>query len=208
MASVDVVTVDNQKKGKVDLPASVFEVAIKPHLHHAEVRRQLAGRHRGTHSTKNRAAVSGGGAKPWRQKGTGRARQGTTRAPQWAGGGSVFGPVPRGYDHALPKKVRGGALRSALSEKLREGKLVCLDALEVSSHKTKDLTREVRGGLGIESKTLLLPLEEERNLALAARNNPDLHVVRALGVSIVDLLGHDTVVVSEDALKRLSEVLA
>jgi len=104
--------------------------------------------------------------------------------------------------------MRLNAIRSALSEKMREGKVVCLDALGVSSHKSRELAKAVREGLGIESKTLLLPLEEERNLALAARNNPDLHVVRALGVSIVDLLGHDTVVVSEDALKRLSEVLA
>ena len=110
MANLDVVTTENKKVGTVDLSATVFEAQVKPDLFHAEVRRQLAARRRGTHSTKNRAAVSGGGSKPWRQKGTGRARQGTTRAPQWAGGGVAFGPVPRSYEHSLPKKVRRAAL--------------------------------------------------------------------------------------------------
>ena len=113
MASLDVVTAGNKKAGSVDLDPSVFEAPVRPHLFHAEVRRQLAKRRSGTHSTKNRAAVSGGGIKPWKQKGTGRARQGTIRAPQWAGGGVVFGPVPRSYEHALPKKVRRAALRGS-----------------------------------------------------------------------------------------------
>ena len=119
MTTLDVVTMENKKAGSVELSPTVFEAAVKPHLFHAEVRRQLARRRRGTHSTKNRAAVSGGGSKPWRQKGTGRARQGTNRAPQWAGGGVVFGPVPRDYEHKLPKKVRRAALRSALSQRMK-----------------------------------------------------------------------------------------
>ena len=115
MPKVKVVTKEKKSAGSVDLSAEVFEAAVKPHLFHAEVRRQLALHHTGTHSSKNRAGVSGGGAKPWRQKGTGRARQGTTRAPQWKGGGSVFGPVPRSYYHGLPKKMRRAAMRGVLS---------------------------------------------------------------------------------------------
>ena len=121
MASLTVVTVDNKKAGSVEVDSTVFEAPVRVDLFHAEVRRQLARRRSGTHSTKNRALVSGGGAKPWRQKGTGKARQGTTRAPQWAGGGVVFGPVPRGHEHSLPKKMRRAALRGALSQRFQEG---------------------------------------------------------------------------------------
>ena len=119
MASVDVVNMKNEAAGSVDLDPNVFEAKVREHLYHAEVRRQLALRRQGNHATKNRALVSGGGAKPYRQKGTGRARQGTTRAPQFAGGGVVFGPVPRGHSHKLPKKMRRAALLSALSVSLR-----------------------------------------------------------------------------------------
>ena len=115
MASLDVVGAGGKKAGSVELDPAVFEAPIKPHLFHAEVRRQLSRRHAGSHSTKNRSAVSGGGAKPFRQKGTGRARAGTTRAGQWAGGGVIFGPQPRSYAQRIPKKVRQAALRSALS---------------------------------------------------------------------------------------------
>ena len=139
MATVDVVTTENKKSGSHDLNPSIFEAKVRPHLYHAEVRRQLAQRREGTHSTKNRAAVSGGGAKPYRQKGTGRARQGTTRAPQFAGGGVVFGPVPRGYAQKLPKKVRRAALTSALTEHQQQGSITVVDQIEVDEYKT--LTR-------------------------------------------------------------------
>ncbi len=129
MATVNVVTVKNASAGSIELPPAVFEVKVKPDLFHAEVRRQLAARHTGTHSTKNRHMVSGGGSKPWRQKGTGRARQGSTRSPQWSGGGVVFGPVPRSYDHSLPKKVRRAALRGALSLRQQESAITVVDEL-------------------------------------------------------------------------------
>ena len=131
MATVDVVTQSNKKAGTLDLDPATFEACVKPHLLHMEVRRQLALRRAGTHSSKNRSTVAGGGAKPYRQKGTGRARQGTNRAPQWAGGGAVFGPVPRGHGHKLPKKVRRAALRSALSTRMQEDAITILDALEL-----------------------------------------------------------------------------
>jgi large subunit ribosomal protein L4 len=136
MATLDVVTIENKKAGAVDVSPTVFEAQVKPDLVHAEVNRQLAARRQGTHSTKNRAAVSGGGSKPWRQKGTGRARQGTTRAAQWAGGGVVFGPVPRSYDNRLPKKVRRAALRSALSQRLKEDAITVVDSFDLGEFKT------------------------------------------------------------------------
>ena len=163
---------------------------------------------RDAQATKNRKNVSGGTKKVWRQKGTGRARVGDNRSPLWRHGGTVHGPQPRDYSWDFPKKMRRNALRSALAEKLRDGKLVCLDTLEFESHKTSALEQTMGGVLGIEEKTLLVSLEEQKNLSLAARNNPRLKVVRALGMSIVDLLNHDTVLVSESALMRLSEVLA
>ena len=141
MATVDVVTTENKKSGSHDLNPSIFEAKVRPHLYHAEVRRQLAQRREGTHSTKNRAAVSGGGAKPYRQKGTGRARQGTTRAPQFAGGGVVFGPVPRGHAQKLPKKARRAALTSALTEHQQQGSITVVDQIEVDEYKTTRMVR-------------------------------------------------------------------
>jgi len=207
MPEITVRNWNNEAVRTLVLDDAVFDYPLKKHLVYEAVCAYRDAGRRGTHKAKNRVEVSGGTRKMWRQKGTGRARCGDNRSPLWRHGGTVHGPSPRNYAWSFPRKMRLNAIRSALSEKIREGKLVCLEGLEVSSHKTGELVKAVKGGLGIESKTLLLPLGEERNLALAARNHPDLHVVRALGVSIVDLLGHDTVVVSEDALKRLSEVL-
>jgi large subunit ribosomal protein L4 len=198
----------NETLRTIDLDAKVFECPMKQHLLHEAVTAYRAGGRRGTHKVKNRVEVSGGSRKLWRQKGTGRARVGDSRSPLWRHGGTVHGPSPRDYSCAFPKRKRRNALRVALSEKLREGKLVCLEGLELSSHRTAELEKSLVSGLGIEDKTLLLPLDEEPNLALAARNNPRLRVSRALGVNIVDLLVHDTVVISEAALKRLGEVLA
>ena len=146
---------------------------MKPHLFHAEVRRQLARRRAGTHSTKNRAAVSGGGIKPWKQKGTGRARQGTIRAPQWSGGGVVFGPVPRDYEHQLPKKVRRAALRSALSLRLKEGALLVAESLELAEPKTK-LATALLAGLGLDGSQSVLVVTDREDPALerALRNLP------------------------------------
>jgi large subunit ribosomal protein L4 len=198
----------NEELRTLELDAAVFDYPEKPHLvYEAVCAYQAAGR-AGTHKTKNRKDVSGGTRKVWRQKGTGRARVGDNRSPLWRHGGTVHGPVPRSYDWKFPKKMRRNALRSALSDKLRRGQVLCLENLSLESSKTKELEIAVRTGLGIEAKALLLPLDHERNLELAARNNPRLSVVRALGLNIVDLLDCDTIVVSEEALKELSEVLA
>ncbi len=208
MPEIDVKNWKNETVRKVDLDAAVFDYPVKNHLIYEAVCAYQAGGRGGTHKTKNRTEISGGGRKVWRQKGTGRARVGDNRSPLWRHGGTVHGPQPRDYSWRFPKKMRRNALRSVLAQKLRDGKLVCVEAFQLDSHKTKDLEQSVRGGLGIEGRTLLMPLEGERSLVLAARNNPGVAVVRALGVSVVDLLDADTVVIAEDAIGRLTEALS
>jgi len=207
MPEISVRNWDNQVLRTVALDAAVFDYPAKPHLVYEAVCAYQAGGRRGTHKTKNRVEVSGGTKKLWRQKGTGRARMGDNRSPLWRHGGTVHGPVPRDYAWSLPRRMRLNALRSVLSEKLRHGQLVCLESLEPASPKTQALDRVLRDKLGLAGKALLLPLDDQPNLELAARNNERLSVVRALGVSVVDLLGHETVVTSEAALARLTEVL-
>jgi len=207
MATVDVVTVENKKAGTLDLDPVVFEAQVKPHLFHAEVRRQLAERHRGTHSTKNRTAVSGGGAKPWRQKGTGRARQGTTRAPQWKGGGAVFGPVPRSYSHKLPKKMRRAALRSALSQRIKEDALTIVEALPLEEYKTKRVS-EMLAALGLEGNSVLLVVDAANVfLERSARNLYGVSVLRAEGLNVYDVLRHDKLVMTKAAVPLVAERL-
>jgi large subunit ribosomal protein L4 len=203
MATVDVVTVENKRAGRVELDPAVFEAAVKGHLLQAEVRRQLARRRAGTHSSKNRSAVSGGGIKPWRQKGTGRARQGSIRSPQWAGGGVVFGPVPRSHEHKLPKKVRRAALRAALSQKLREGALTVIEGFGLSEYKTRRMA-EILTGLGLAGKTALLVVEgADPYVEGSARNLPGVGVVRAEGLNVYDVLRHAHVVVTRAALEAI-----
>jgi len=208
MATHPVLSSGAGKGGSVELDPAVFEAPVKPHLFHAEVRRQLALRHRGTHSTKNRAAVSGGGVKPWRQKGTGRARQGTIRAPQWAGGGAVFGPVPRSYSHELPKKVRRAALRAALSLRKREDALLIVDELAPSEPKTRRLVELLRG-LGFDGKSSVLIATQGADEAVerAARNLPWVTVLRAVGLNTYDVLRHDKLLVTRAALDVIHERL-
>ncbi len=207
MASVDVVTIANQKKGTVELPAAVFEAEVKPHLHHAEVRRQLAARRRGTHSTKNRTAVSGGGSKPWKQKGTGRARQGTTRAPQWAGGGVVFGPVPRGYEHALPKKARAGALRSALSAKAGDAAVIVVEDFAIEP-KTRAAARAF-DELGVADGKVLLVIEDRNaDVERATRNLARARTVPVAGLNVYDVLWADRLVITRAAVDGIAARLA
>jgi large subunit ribosomal protein L4 len=200
MAKLDVVTQAGKKAGSVEASPIVFEAPIKPHLFHAEVRRQLASRRRGTHSTKNRGAVSGGGVKPWRQKGTGRARQGTIRAPQWSGGGVVFGPVPRSYEHALPKKVRRAALRGALSHKLAEGAITVVEDLQLEECKTRRVA-EILRALSLADQTLLIVIDAENpTLERSARNLPRVGLVRAAGLNVYDVLRHSKLLVTKAAI--------
>lgn len=200
MATTDVVSVENKKVTTVDLDPAIFQAKVRPHLYHAEVRRQLAIRRQGTHATKNRAAVSGGGAKPYRQKGTGRARQGTTRAPQFAGGGVVFGPVPRSYEHKLTKKMRRAALTSALTQWLAEGAITVVDELAVDEYKTRRVI-EILDSLGVnDGKVLIVTDDASPQLEASARNLPGVGLVRAAGLNVYDVLRHPKIVITRAAL--------
>lgn len=208
MAEVAVKNWKNQKVRTVEIDDAVLAYPLKEHLIYEAVCAYRAGGRAGTHKTKNRVEVSGGTKKLWKQKHTGRARMGDNRSPLWRHGGTIQGPVPRDYGWDFPKAMRLNAIKSALAQKFRDGKLVCVEGFDVASPKTKEFEAALAKGLGVAKKALLVPLDDERNLGLAARNNPRLRVVRALGLSIVDVLDHDTVVVSEPALRRLAEVLA
>jgi large subunit ribosomal protein L4 len=208
MATIDVVNLENKKAGSMDLSSAVFEKEVKPHLYHAEVRRQLSARRAGTHSTKNRALVSGGGAKPYRQKGTGRARQGTIRAPQFAGGGVVFGPVPRGYSHKLPKKMRRAALLSALSQQIQESALTVVDDLQVEEFKTKRIAG-ILSSLGLAADSTLIVIDEPNAMVEAStRNLPGVSVIRSEGVNVYDLLRHKSILMTKAAVEKLQARLA
>jgi len=205
---IDVVTQANAKAGSVELDASVFGVKPRPHLFHAEVRRQLAARRAGTHSTKNRSAVSGGGIKPWKQKGTGRARQGSIRSPQWAGGGVVFGPVPRSHAHDLNKKTRRAALVAALSQRAGEGAVHVVDALALGGIKTKKLV-EVLTGLGLgDASVLIVTAERDDQIERSARNLPKVSVLAAAGLNVYDVLRHAHLLVTRAGLDAVQGRLA
>jgi len=202
--SVDVLQVGKKAAaGSVELDPTVFEAPVRPHLFHAEVRRQLARRRAGTHSSKNRSGVSGGGEKPWRQKGTGRARQGSIRSPQWAGGGVVFGPVPRDYEHRLTKKMRRAALRSALSLRAREGAVAVVDGLALDEFKTRRVV-EMLDGLGLSGHSVLIVLATASpHFEASARNLPGVTVVRAEGLNVYDVLRRERLVIAKDALEAI-----
>lgn len=205
--SVDVRTQENAKTETLELSAVVFGEKPRPHLFHAEVRRQLAKRRAGTHSTKNRQMVSGGGIKPWKQKGTGRARQGSIRSPQWAGGGVVFGPVPRSHEHSLNKKTRRAALRGALSLRAGESALVVVDRLSLSEIKTKKMA-ELLAKLGLAEQTVLIVLAEaDAKVEKSARNLPGVSVIRAEGLNVYDVLRHRQLLVTRAALEQLEQRL-
>ncbi len=208
MATITVRNWKNKKLRELELADKVFDYPLKQHLIYEAVCAYQAGGRAGTHKAKNRIEVSGGTRKPWKQKNTGRARVGDNRSPLWRHGGTVHGPRPRDYSWRFPRRMRRNAIKSALAQKFRDGRLVCLDSLSVGSHKTKELEAALTAGLGLTGKTLLVPEQLEQNLDLAARNNGRLKVVRPLGMSVVDVLNHETIVISEPALKQLTEVLS
>jgi large subunit ribosomal protein L4 len=197
----------NETLREIDLPEEVFGYPYKEDLIHTAVLSILAGRRAGTHQTKTRGEVSGSGRKLWRQKGTGRARVGSIRTPLWRHGGTVHGPQPRDYSNHLTRGEKRNALKSALSRKLQEERIVVLDGLELQSHKTAALDQQLRG-LGIDGKALLVDRLENRNLELASRNLARFKVVDALAVNVYDVVDRSYLVVSASALNRLIEVLA
>jgi large subunit ribosomal protein L4 len=206
MPVVDVVNLEGKKVGQVELADAVFGAKVNPHLLHEASRWYQAGLRRGTHKVKEKSEVSGAGRKLWRQKGTGRARVGSIRSPLWRHGGTVHGPRPRDYSYALPKKMVLGALRSALSAKLAEEKLIVVDAWQLESHKTKAL-RETLDKLKTARTALLVSAGENQNLALASRNLEGVTLVAPNVLQPYDLLKHERLIVSKDAAVRLSRSL-
>jgi large subunit ribosomal protein L4 len=204
--TVDVVNQQNEKVGSVDLRDEVFGGRVKVDLIHESVVRANAAERRGTHATKSRGMVSGTGKKPWRQKGTGRAQVGEARNPLWRKGGTVFGPQPRSYDYHLPRKVEKGALRAAITQKLRDGAVIVVDALSVGEIKTKAAAAMLRQ-LGIDGKALLVDVKPEDKLALSVRNIEGVRVVPSNRVSARDVISARRVVMTRPALEKLQEAL-
>jgi len=205
--TVDVVNQQNEKVGSLDLRDEVFGGRVKTDLIHESVVHANAAARRGTHATKNRALVSGSGKKPWRQKGTGRARVGEIRNPLWRKGGTVFGPQPRSYDYHLPRKVEKGALRAALMQKLQDGAVIVVDALVVGEIKTKAAAEMLRR-LGIEGKTLLVDVKPEDKLALSVRNLEGVTLLPSNRISARDVVNTRRVVLTRAALEKLQDALA
>ena len=204
---LDVVNSNNEKVGALQVSDDVFGGRVNTDLIWESVVRENAAKRQGTHATKNRAIVSGGGKKPWKQKGTGRAQVGSSRSPLWRHGGTVFGPQPRSYEYAIPKKAERGALRAALAQKLNGGQLVVVDALEASEIKTKAAV-EMLGRLGITGKALLIDVAIDEKLARSVHNVPGVALVTSGRVTARDVANADRVVASRSALEKLQEVLA
>ncbi len=205
MANLKLIDQTGKDAGEVTLNDNVFGIEPNENVVFDAVIRQRAGMRQGTHATKNRSAVRGGGKKPWRQKGTGRARQGSIRAPQWRGGGTVFGPTPRSYAYSLPRKVRRLAIKSVLSQKLQDNNLIVLDQLSLDAPKTKEF-KAVLGNLNVDSKVLVV--SDNESVQLSARNLENVKVVPVNGLNVVDAVNYDKLILTQDAVKRIEEVLA
>jgi len=206
MANVTVYNMEGNEVGTMELNDAVFGVEINEHLVHLAVVRQLANNRQGTQKAKTRSEVSGGGRKPWRQKGTGHARQGSIRAPQWTGGGVVFAPVPRDYEVKMNKKERRAALKSALTSKVQENKLVVVDSLALAEAKTKEM-QKVLTNLKAD-KALVVTADDEQKVVLSARNIADVQTATVNTINVYDVMKHNTVVVTKDAVASIEEVYA
>jgi large subunit ribosomal protein L4 len=204
MPAVDIINITNNKVGETQLPDEIFGVEVKPHLIHEVIKMQLANRRRGTACTKSRSQVRGGGKKPWRQKGTGRARVGTRRSPLWRGGGIVFGPLPRDYSYKVSKKVRKQALKSALSQKLIDNKLIIVDSISLETIKTKKLLSIMED---LRVHDALIVDHDNLNLSLSARNVPRFKVLQPGGLNTYDILRYDYLVLTPPSLKKIEERL-
>ena len=206
MLKVDVLNMEGKKVKDIELAESVFGVEVNDVVVHAALVNYLANQRQGTQSTKTRAEGRGGGKKPWKQKGTGRARQGSIRAPQWIKGGIALGPKPRSYKYAIPKKMRQLALKSVLTSKLQEGELVVVDKLELKEIKTKDMVK-VLNTLNAENSLVMLS-EKNLNVQASARNIANVKTTLVSTINVFDLLKYNKLVVTEDAIKKLEEVYA
>ena len=206
MSTCAVYDIGNQKVSEIELDNRIFDAKINPSLFYDVVRRSLASQRKGSASTKNRALVRGGGAKPWRQKGTGRARAGTRRSPLWKGGGTIFGPMPRNYSFSLPKKVKQAALRGVLSLKHQEGKLILLDDFPLEGFKTRQVLEMLKK---FQVKDALIVTDEKRLLLeRSARNIPKIQILRYEGLNVYDILNHEYLILLSPAVQRIQGVLA
>ena len=206
MANVSVLNMEGKEVGTIELNDAVFGVEINEHLVHMAVVQQLANKRQGTQKAKTRSEVSGGGRKPWRQKGTGHARQGSTRAPQWKGGGVVFAPVPRDYSFKLNKKEKRAALKSALTSRVENGKLIVLDELKLDEIKTKKF-KAVMDNLKV-NKALVVLADLDEKVIMSARNLPSVKTTQVETINVYDILKGDTLVLTKDAVTKIEEVFA
>ena len=206
MAKVSVYNIEGKVVGDMELNDAVFGVEVNTHLVHQAVVLQLANKRQGTQSAKTRSEVSGGGRKPWRQKGTGHARQGSTRSPQWTGGGIVFAPKPRDYSFKMNKKEKNLALKSVLTTKVAENKFIVVDGLSFDEIKTKNMVN-VLNNLKV-AKALVVTADDDKNVILSARNIPDVKTATADTINVYDILKYDTMVVSKEAVGTIQEVYA
>ena len=204
MANVAVFNMEGKEVGTLDLSDAVFGVEVNEHLVHMAVVWQLANKRQGTQKAKTRSEVSGGGRKPWRQKGTGHARQGSTRSPQWTGGGVVFAPVPRDYSFKLNKKEKRAALKSALTSRVQENKLIVVDELKFDEIKTKNF-KQVMDNLKV-SKGLVVINENDKNVVMSAKNMPTVNTTLTSTLNVYDVMKAGTVVLTKDAVKTIEEV--
>ena len=206
MANVSVYNMEGKEVGKIDLSDAVFGVEVNEHLLHMAVVQQLANNRQGTQKAKTRSEVSGGGRKPWRQKGTGHARQGSTRSPQWTGGGVVFAPVPRDYSFKMNRKEKRLALKSALTSRVQENKLIVVDELKFDEIKTKNF-KAVMDNLKV-NKALVVLGEEDKNVVMSAKNIPTVQTTLTSTINVYDIMKAGTVVLTKDAVAKIEEVYA
>ncbi|MBQ8558480.1 MAG: 50S ribosomal protein L4 [Tyzzerella sp.] len=206
MANVSVYNIEGKEVGTIDLSDAVFGVEVNEHLLHMAVVQQLANKRQGTQKAKTRSEVSGGGRKPWRQKGTGHARQGSTRAPQWTGGGVVFAPTPRDYSFKLNKKEKRAALKSALTSRVQENKFIVVDEMNFGEIKTKNF-QNMLNNLSV-SKALVVLEDDNKNAELSARNIADVKTARTNTINVYDILKYNTVIVTKAAVATIEEVYA
>ncbi len=207
MPKVAVYNVNGDQVGELELSDAVFGQAVNEAVLHEVVVMQLANRRKGTHDTKTRSEVSGGGRKPWRQKGTGRARHGSIRSPIWRGGGTVFGPHPRDYRYSVPKKVRRLALKSALSSKVEEGRILVLDELSLDAPKTRKMV-DILGNLKAADGALVVTADRDFSVERSSRNIPGVKSLEAANLNVLDVLDHPNLVITKDAVAKVEEVLS
>ena len=207
MPKLNVLNTNGQNVGEIELSDAIFNIEVNEHVLYEAVKNQLANKRQGTQSAKTRAEVRGGGRKPWKQKGTGRARQGSIRAVQWVGGGVAFAPKPRDYSYTLPKKVRRLAMKSALSAKVQNGEIIVLDALNMEAPKTKEFAQILKN-VNSAKKALIVTAENNENVIKSARNLEGVQAATVNTINVYDILKYDSFIITTDAVKKVEEVYA